>query len=158
MQINKTIKLVDQFQTVEVASHGILGVAYEGTGEGGPLVVGTQRLSLAPLNPHIGSTKENQLALAYTEKVFPFGPLVLSGDEPVLRATVDAGDAALLLQRCSYIAWPVVDRGALHLRQSKYYELTWTKHDGRKLEMLWSFDAESNANSLIRVEISDASR
>src|SRR5204862_1774413 len=70
---------VDRFGTIEIASTPINSIVYEGSGSGGILIVNDAGLSLnetAPnLSPSMGSTKDNQFALASGGKVFAFGPM-----------------------------------------------------------------------------------
>src|SRR6266550_9398279 len=70
---------VDRFGTIEIASVPIHSVAYEGSGTGGWLTVNDVHLSLDGANPKIalsiGSTKDNQFAVASGGRVFALGPL-----------------------------------------------------------------------------------
>ena len=155
----KEISVVaDQNKTREIESTPVQSVSYEGSGEGGSLVLNNETFTLNSLNPHVGSTKENQLALAYGGKVFPFGPLRPS-ESAALATDIPSGDSKLLSKRQSYIPWPTFDGGKLRLNYRNYRELIWTKPSGAKLKMLWSVDpGDPNSINLIRVEISDASR
>src|SRR5215467_13383839 len=67
---------VDRYWTVETHSVPIQSIGYEGSGTGGTLTVNDVGLSLNDLRPDlsvsVGSTKDNQLALANGGKVFPF--------------------------------------------------------------------------------------
>jgi len=66
----------DRFGTIEIASSRIESVFYEGSGTGGILHVNDLALSLNDRNgpsPTVGTTKDNQVALADRGKVFPFG-------------------------------------------------------------------------------------
>ena len=69
---------IDRYWTVETRSGSIQSIAYEGNGTGGILIVNDLSLSLNEVGPglalSVGSTKDNQLALASSGKVFPFGP------------------------------------------------------------------------------------
>src|SRR4029453_17028285 len=71
--------IIDRYWTVETRSAPIQSIGYEGSGTGGILIVKDVSLSLNDLRPDlslsVGSTKDNQLALATSGKVFPFGPL-----------------------------------------------------------------------------------
>src|SRR5213593_3824967 len=75
---------IDRFGTIEIASVPIHSVAYEGSGTGGWLTVNDVHLSLDDINPKIalsiGSTKDNQFALASGGKVFALGPLRHTGE------------------------------------------------------------------------------
>src|SRR5439155_24442580 len=65
---------IDRFGTIQMASVPIHSIAYEGSGTGGWLTVNDVHLSLDDLNPrialNIGSTKDNQFAVATGGKVF----------------------------------------------------------------------------------------
>src|SRR5437764_8704707 len=75
-------EFVDRFASEVTILTPTSAVAYLGTGEGGTLIIGEHhQLSLAPLNPHVGLTKDNQLAIAFNGKVFTFGPLRSSGND-----------------------------------------------------------------------------
>src|SRR6476620_12000502 len=70
--------LLDRFGTIEVASARINSIAYQGNGTGGIFHVNDLELSLNDRNgpaPSIGTTKNDQLALADRGKVFAFGPV-----------------------------------------------------------------------------------
>jgi len=146
---------IDQLKMAEVESIPIHSISYEGTGDGGTLLVDDHRLSLSPLNPHVGSTKDDQLALAHAGKVFAFGPLRSS--EP-LAADAESSDSASLTRQRSYLAWPSFSAAQLTWNRAEYYKLTWIKQNGAKLGMLWSIDPETKADSLIRIEITNAAR
>src|ERR1044072_478265 len=70
---------LDRYWTVETGAAAIRSIGYEGSGTGGILIVNGVSLSLNDVRPglslSIGSTKDNQLALASSGKVFAFGPL-----------------------------------------------------------------------------------
>ena len=155
----KEISVVaDQSKTREIESTTVQSVSYEGSGEGGTLVLNNERFTLNSLNPHVGSTKESQLALAFGGKVLAFGPLRSSENES-LSAGVPADDRAALSKRQSFIPWPTFDAGKPRLNYRSYRELLWTKATGAKLRMLWALDPnDANSINLIRVEISGATR
>jgi hypothetical protein len=146
---------VDQFKMAEIESISIRSILYEGSGDGGTLVTDDHRLTLSPLNPHIGSTKENRLGLAHSGNVFAFGPL-RSPDS--LMADVENGDIAALTRQHSYLAWPNFSPARINWNRVEYNRLTWVKQSGAKLQMLWSVDPETKATSLIRIDISNPSR
>jgi hypothetical protein len=146
---------VDQFKTAEVTSQSLQSIGYEGSGDGGTLIIDDHRLALAPLNPHVGSTKDNQLALAAGGKVFAFGPLRSS--EP-LAASIESSDTAFLAMQRSYVAWPSVNAARLVWNRTEYYKLTWKKQNGARLEMLWSAGEDKTATFLIRTDISNPAR
>jgi len=139
---------IDQLKTQEIESKPVHSIAYEGSGDGGSLVIDGDGLFLAPINPHVGSTKDNQLALAHGGKVFAFGPL---RSPDVLTTEVSDSDRALLVAKKSFIGWPT---------QRFYTELNWTKQDHVKLKMIWAIDRNQDEATirLIRVEISEAAR
>ena len=149
--------LVDHFKTGVSILTPTSDVAYEGTGEGGVLIIGAHRLRLAPINPHVGLTKDNQLAIASGGKLFALGPLQSSENN---RLEADAlENAPSFRQEQSYLAWPSVEHGLLvHLNRNEYYEYVCSARSGQRLRMVWFRDAAQNTTSLIRVEISDAAR
>ena len=103
---------IDGYKTIEIASSRINSIAYEGSGSGGILIVNDFSLSLNDVSPglslSVGSTKDNQLALASGGKVFAFGPLTSTSENAGERlATMSpAGDQALLATRHSVLSWP----------------------------------------------------
>src|SRR5205823_4462616 len=113
--------LVDSFATIEIGSvpiHSAAGsAAFVGDrvnrhGTGGWLMVNDVHLSLNETNLKIalsiGSTKDNQFALATGGKVFAFGPIVStaenSGDH--LAVVPQPADKAFLVTRRSVLSWP----------------------------------------------------
>src|SRR5947207_6623745 len=71
--------LIDRFELIETSSRPIKAIAYEGNGTGGILHVDDLDLSLNDVQPgttqpSIGTTKDDQLALSFGGKIFPFGP------------------------------------------------------------------------------------
>jgi hypothetical protein len=147
----------DRFKTAELQSVPVQEIGYEGSGDGGTLILDGTRLNLSPLNPHVGSTKQDELALAYSGKIFPFGSL-RAADVEKLVGNVPEGDVASFETRVSFITWPSFNSTGLHLRQNNYYRLIWQKPGALKLEMSWSVRLPQKVTSLIRVEISDAAR
>jgi hypothetical protein len=149
---------VDEFKMAELNSLPIHSISYNGTEDGGTLLIDDHQLTpdLSPLNPHIGSSKDNELALAYGGKVFAFGPLHSSD---ALAADVAKGDNASFVTHCSYLYWLSLGRHMTpHLQQNGYCELLWNKPNGARLKMLWSVDPDNAATSLIRIDISNAGR
>ena len=142
--------LVDRFGLIEIASTPIHSIAYEGGGTAGILIVNDLSLSLndtkIPLS--IGSTKDNQFALASGGKVFAFGPLSSTTQNAAydLAAVPQAGDHAALVMRSSALSWPNVFDFYLMTGQSPswkrhmYYQLLWKKPSGATLEMLWRYE------------------
>src|SRR5207245_11327018 len=87
--------LLDRFWTIETASSRINSVVYEGSGTGGLLHVNGIALSLNDRNgpsPTVGTTKNGELALANTGKVFAFGPP--RSEAEILAATPPSADDA----------------------------------------------------------------
>jgi hypothetical protein len=146
---------LDQFGTRLTALTPTSYVAYQGTGDGGTVTIGAKQLSLAPLNPHVGSNKNNELAIASGGKVFSIGPLQSSEGDKLEADSLD--NSPSFRQEGSYLAWPSFGPTP-HLQRNQYYEYVLTARSGQRLRMVWSVDAEANATSLIRVEISDAAR
>ena len=143
--------LVDRYWTVETAFLPIHSVGYEGSGIGGILVVNDVSLSLNDVGPglsvSIGSTKDNQFALASSGKVFAFGPLASTAENSGDRlATVPpAGDHAFLATRHSILSWPTFDLNFMtgqspSWKRNIYYEVRWKKLSGTNLEMLWRYE------------------
>src|SRR6267142_4060542 len=103
---------IDRYWTVETRSGSIQSIAYEGNGAGGILIVNDLNLSLNEVGPglalSVGSTKDNQLALASSGKVFPFGPLTSTSENTGERlATVPPPrDQAFVAIRHSVLSWP----------------------------------------------------
>src|ERR1700688_4344479 len=142
---------MDRFGTIETTSTRINSIAYEGSGTGGVLRINDLALSLNETNgltPNIGTTKDDQLALAAGGKGFAFGPSrspADSGDDQ-LAATMPAGDDASLTIRRSVLNWPTPFDFNFMTGQSPswkrhiYYRLLWNKPSGAKLEMLWRYE------------------
>ena len=172
--------LIDRFHVVETDSRPIKSISYEGSGTGGLLKVDDLALSLNEVElsgaqPSIGTTKDNQVALSYNGKVFPFGP-ASGGDS--LAATVPSDDVAVVRIQYSAIPWPnffetnFMTGNSPKWKRHTYRKLTWKKPNGATLEMIWRYeqyfyqqDRWTNAlmtregvTGLIRVEISDSSR
>src|SRR5438477_32876 len=101
--------LIDRFKLIETSSRPIKTIAYEGKGTGGILHVEDLDLSLNEMElgtaqPSIGTTKDDQLALSFGGKVFPFG-LTQSGTESLVTVT-PSGDVATISIQHSPISWP----------------------------------------------------
>src|SRR6266481_5469900 len=140
---------LDRFGTIETASARISSIAYEGSGTGGILHVNDLRLSLNDVGPNhptpnIGTTKDDQLALAEGGKVFPFGPPRSEAEN--LAAVPPAGDDAFIKIRRSALSWPTpfdlnfMTGHSPSWKRHIYYQVTWTKPSGAKLEMLWRYE------------------
>ena len=173
---------IDRYWTVEIQSKPIQSIAYEGSGTGGILICDGVSLSLNDVRPglslSVGSTKDNQLALASNGKVFPFGPLKSStSEDPAERLATapPAGDQALVVTRHSVLSWPTPFDINLMTGQSPswkrdtYYEILWKKSSGANLQMLWGYEqffypgngwaggfmTREGSTGLIRVEIKE---
>ena len=144
---------IDRYWTVEIQSSPIQAIAYEGSGTGGIFICNGISFSLNDLGRglslSVGSTKDNQLALATSEKVFPFGPLTSSTPDNTgerLAAVPPSGDHAFLVVRHSVFSWPTPFDMNLMTGQSPswkrhtYQEIRWNKSSGVKLQMLWRYD------------------
>ena|SRR5436853_2010684 len=172
--------LIDRFRLLETSSRPIKTLAYEGSGTGGLLHVDDIALSLNEVTlggtqPSIGTTKDNQLALSFNGKVFPFGP-ASGGDK--LAATAPTDDVAVIAIQHSALPWPnffetnFMTGNSPKWKRQTYQNLTWRKPNGAKLEMIWRYEqyfysqdgwtgalmTREGVTGLIRVEISDASR
>jgi hypothetical protein len=144
--------LIDRYWTVETQSAAIQSIAYQGSGTGGILICNGISFSLNDLSQglslSIGSTKDDQLALATRGKVFPFGTLTSASDNSGERlATVPpAGDQAFVAVRHSVLSWPTPFDMNLMTGQSPswkrhiYQEIRWKKSSGAKLQMLWRYE------------------
>ena len=143
---------VDRYWTVETQSAPIQSIAYDGGGTGGILIINDVGLSLnyvrSGLSLSVGSTKDNQLALATSGKVFPFGPLTPTSDNTGERlATVaPTGDQAYLATRHSVLSWPTpldlnfMTSHSPSWKRHVYQEIRWQKSSGTKLQMLWRYE------------------
>jgi hypothetical protein len=144
--------VIDRYWTVETQSVPIQSIAYEGSGTGGILICDGVSFSLNDLKPglsfSVGSTKDNQLALASSGKVFPFGPLASTSENTGERlATVPPlGDQAFLAIRHSALSWPTpldlnfITGHSPSWKRHIYQEIRWRKSSGAKLQMLWRYE------------------
>jgi len=142
----------DRYWTVETQSVPIHSISYEGSGSGGILILNEISLSLNEVSPglslSIGSTKDNQLALASSGKVFAFGPLTSTAENSGerLATLLSAGDQASLATRHSVLSWPTALDLNFMTGQSPswkrhiYYEFRWKKSTGANLELLWRYE------------------
>ena len=143
---------IDRYWTVETKAAPIKSIAYEGRGTGGILIINGVSLSLndvrANLSLNIGSTKDNQLALATSGKVFPFGPLTSASESTGerLAAVAPLDDQAFLAMRHSVLSWPTLfDLNFMtghspSWKRHSYYEIRWKKSSGTNLQMLWRYE------------------
>jgi hypothetical protein len=139
--------LLDRLGRIEVTSARINSIAYKGNGTGGILHVNELELGLNDRNgptPSIGTTKNDQLALADRGKVFAFGP-VRTGVEN-LAAVPPADDDASIEIRRSILNWPTpfevnfMTGHSPSWKRHLYYRVRWKKPSGANLEMLWRYE------------------
>jgi hypothetical protein len=173
--------LVDRFELIETRSQPIKTITYEGNGAGGILHVEDLDLSLNQVElgtatPSIGTTKDDQLALSFGGKVFPFGP-TQSGTGNLVAAT-PSGDVATISIQHSPISWPnffeinFMTGKSPKWKRNIYQKLVWKKPNGAKLEMLWRYEqyfyredrwteafvTRPGSTGLIQIDISTATR
>jgi len=168
---------LDRFGKNEIGSEPVESISYNGSGTGGAILINRTGLSLDSVEDtvsevHIGTTKDEQLALSYGGKVFPFGP-VRSSEKETLAAGIEPADAASLARGHSYLCWPTFNRGQWPVwNRYDYYQLTWKKQAGAKLEIVWrngpnlywnhawliQITTQGELTGLIRVDISAATR
>lgn len=173
---------LDRYWTVETRSTAIQSISYEGSGAGGTLVCDGVSFSLNDVRPglslSVGSTKDNQLALASSGKVFPFGPLKSSASEDTsehLATAPPPGDQALVVTRHSVLNWPtpfeinLMTGHAPSWKRHTYYEILWKKSSGANLRMLWRYEqffypgngwangfmTREGSTGLVRIEIKE---
>ena len=139
--------LLDRFGTIEMTSARINSIAYQGNGTGGILHVNDLELSLNDRNgptPSIGTTKNDQLALADRGKVFAFGPVRTEAEN--LATVPPAGDVASIEIRRSTLNWPTpfevnfMTGHSPSWKRHLYYRVHWKKSAGANLEMLWRYE------------------
>jgi hypothetical protein len=139
--------LVDRFGTIEVTSARINSIGYQGNGTGGSLHVNDLELSLNDRNgpaPSIGTTKNDDLALADRGKVFAFGPVRTEAEN--LATVPPAGDDASIEIRRSILNWPTlfevnfITGHSPSWKRHLYYRVRWKKPSGANLEMLWRYE------------------
>ena len=153
---------IDRFETIEIASVPIHSVAYEGSGAGGWLTVNDVHLSLDDIiNPKItasiGSTKDNQFAVASGGKVFALGPLMSTTEHggDFLAVVPQAGDEAFLVTRHSTLSWPTpfdfnfMTGHSPSWKRHMYYELRWKKPSGATLDMVWRYEQPFYGQQLV---------
>jgi len=144
---------IDRYWTVETQSAPIRSIAYEGSGTGGILIINDVSLSLNDVRPNVslsvGSTKDDQLALASSGKVFPFGPIKSSASQETSERLATAsppGDQAFLATRYSVLSWPtpfdmnLMTGHSPSWKRNIYQEIRWNKSSGAKLQMLWRYE------------------
>jgi hypothetical protein len=166
--------LLDRVGTIEMTSARINLIAYQGNGTGGIFHVNDLELSLNDSNgpaPSIGTTKNDQLALADRGKVFAFGPVRTEAEN--LAAVPPAGDDASIETRRSILNWPTpfevnfMTGHSPSWKRHLYYRVRWKKPSGATIEMLWRYEqyfypgngwasgfmSREGSTGLIRVEI-----
>jgi hypothetical protein len=138
---------LDRLGTIEVTSARINSIAYQGNGTGGIFHVNDLELSLNDSNgpaPSIGTTKNDQLALADRGKVFAFGPVRTEAEN--LATVPPAGDDASIEIRRSILNWPTpfevnfMTGHSPSWKRHLYYRARWKKSSGATLEMLWRYE------------------
>jgi len=138
---------LDRFGTIEMTSARINSIAYEGSGTGGILHINDLGLSLNDRNgptPSVGTTKNDQLALADRGNVFAFGPVRTETEN--LATMPPAGDDAFIEIRRSVLSWPTpfevnfMTGHSPSWKRHLYYRLLWKKPSGANLEMLWRYE------------------
>jgi hypothetical protein len=139
--------LLDRSWTIETASSRINSVVYEGSGTGGLLHVNDIALSLNDGNgpsPTVGTTKNGELALADSGKVFAFGPPRSEAEN--LATAPPEGDDAFIQIRRSVLSWPTpfdfnfMTGHSPSWKRHVYYRVLWKKPAGAKLEMMWRYE------------------
>ena len=152
---------IDRFGTIEIASVPIHSVAYEGSGTGGWLTVNDVHLGLDDKNPNIalsiGSTKDNQFALAGGGKVFALGPLKSTTENggDYLAVVPQAADEAFLVTRRSALSWPTpfdfnfMSGHSPSWKRHMYYELRWKKPSGATLDVIWRYEQPFYGQQLV---------
>jgi hypothetical protein len=138
---------LDRFGTIEMTSARINSIAYEGSGTGGILHINDLGLSLNDRNgptPSVGTTKNDQLALADRGNVFAFGPVRTETEK--LATVPPVGDDAFIEIRRSVLSWPTpfevnfMTGHSPSWKRHLYYRLVWKKPSGANLEMLWRYE------------------
>src|SRR5438874_56307 len=152
---------IDRFQTIEITSVPIHSVAYKGSGTGGWLTVNDVHLSLDDINPKIavsiGSTKDNQFAVASGGKVFALGPLKSTTENggDYLAVVPPTGDEAFFVTRRSALSWPTpfdfnfMTGHSPSWKRDLYYHLLWKKSSGATLEMVWRYEQSFYGRELV---------
>ena len=131
---------LDRFGTIETVTTPITSVAYEGSGAGGILHLNDLGLSLNTSDagnpsPHIGTTKDEQLALSFGGRIFAFGPTHPASENEgnSLAAAPQAGDNASFSIRRSFLSWPTpldfnfMTGQSPSWKRHLYYRLLWRK-------------------------------
>src|ERR1043166_452275 len=142
----------DRYWTVETQSVPIHSIAYEGSGTGGIFICDSVSFSLNDVRPglslSVGSTKDNQLALASGGKVFAFGPLTSTAENTGehLATASPPGDQTILATCHSILSWPTpfdfnfMTGHSPSWKRHIYQQIRWKKPSGANLEMLWRYE------------------
>jgi hypothetical protein len=145
---------LDGFGTVEMERIPVTELSYEGAQTGGIFHLGDRMLSSVgpdnrPVPLSIVPDVNNKLVLSVSGKSFPLGELVpASAPESGATFTVrtDKADEALLTVRRSLLSWATpfdfnfLTGHAPSWKRYRYYQLTWQKHSGAKLDLLWRYE------------------
>ena len=138
---------LDRFATIEMTSARINSIVYEGSGTGGILHINNLDLGLNDRNdptPSVGTTKNDQVALADRGKVFAFGPARPEADN--LATAPPQDDNASIEIRRSLLSWPTpldinfMTGHSPSWKRHLYYRLLWIKPSGASVEMLWRYE------------------
>jgi hypothetical protein len=152
---------IDRFGTIEIASVPVHSVTYEGSGTGGWLTVNDVHLSLNHIIPKIavsiGTTKDNQFAVASGGKVFALGPLSSTAENAGEHLAVVplSGDEAFLVTRRSAMSWPTpfefnhLTGHSPSWKRHMYYDLRWKKPSGATLDLLWRYEQPFYGQQLV---------
>lgn len=146
---HRLVLLVDRFKTVPLSNGSFKTLSYEGDGNGGVLRLDDTTLSLNETaegveQPHVGTTKDGELALSYAGHVFAFGRSPANTD--ALAVQVGQDDQVWIELRRSLLSWPtffevnfMTGNSALWKR-NRYQHLVWNKPNGAELEMWWRYE------------------
>ncbi|MGH8102537.1 MAG: hypothetical protein ACREIW_14665 [Chthoniobacterales bacterium] len=156
----KVSLMADRVGTIRTSSVPVKLVAYEGSGTGGTLVVNDLRLDLTSVDaktepPHVGTTKDGEVALSFGGKVFPFGPMDPNSQntDEKLAAVPQPGGIALIELSHSAIDWIEPFKINFLTGQSPswlrhvYYRVVWERSSGAKLELIWRYEQHFHSGS-----------
>jgi hypothetical protein len=159
--VRQVSMFIDRFGTIEIASVPVHSVTYEGSGTGGWLTVNDVHLSLNHIIPKIavsiGTTKDNQFAVASGGKVFALGPLSSTAENggEHLAVVPLSGDEAFLVTRRSAMSWPTpfefnhLTGHSPSWKRHMYYDLRWKKPSGATLDLLWRYEQPFYGQQLV---------
>jgi hypothetical protein len=172
--------ILERFGTIEVTSEPIKSLVYESGSGNGALIINGLHFTLDPADPdarapNIGTTKDNQFALSFGGKVFPFGPSIKASDDSgQLAAAPEAEDLATFQRRRGVLNWIIpsdLKAAPTSMWRHIYYRVVWQKKDRARLEMVWRYEqpaaktwpldsgvAPIHPSGLIRIDISNVSR